>query len=224
MIGIYELYNKANGKKYYGQSWNLENRWDQYRWYKAARQPRLHNAIIKYGLASFEFRVLETFDSPTQDQLDARERYYISNDQTCDPRKGYNMQDGGSNGRHSPESIQKMKEIHTGHPPTISGPFSAEHRARISEGQRGRVVSEETRQKQREAKLGKKQDPADIAKRAIAIKESWKTRSRSMPVETRNKISASLKGKPRKRMSEEVKQKMSEAAKRRWEKERADAQ
>ena len=51
-----------------------------------------HNALLKYGLDSFETEVIETCD--TIDQLNERERHWIATLNTISPN-GYNIEEGG---------------------------------------------------------------------------------------------------------------------------------
>lgn len=94
-------------------------------------------------------------------------------------------------------------------------PLSDEHKAKISAANLGRVRSDAARARMRSAQLGKKKAPEHI-------KHSAESR-RGLPVsdETRAKISAAQKGKPRKKHSEETKQLMALSAKAGWAKRRA---
>ena len=74
-------------------------------------------------------------------------------------------------------------------------------------------ISEETRQKLRNAKLGRPRDPATIE--AIRLGNTGQRRSD----ETKTKISLAMTGRKRKPFSEETKQKMREAQRRRRESE-----
>lgn len=85
--------------------------------------------------------------------------------------------------KRSEETITKLRVAQANRSP--------EHRARISEANRGRTASEETRAKQRLAKLGKQQSPELIAKRVAA-----NTGKKRTP-ETCLAISRSLTGNPK---------------------------
>lgn len=85
--------------------------------------------------------------------------------------------------------------------------LSEEHRRAIGKGNIGRKVSEETREKQRKAKLGKKlseEHKKSISNSGIGRQCSEETREkikatqlgRNVPKERIEKISASLRGKP----------------------------
>jgi len=137
MIGIYMYTNRLNGKRYIGKSTNIEARQSKHRRNaKDGRASYFYNAIRKYGLKQFDFEVLE--ECP-EDQLDAREQYYIEKYETLYP-KGYNLTPGGTGGdvyknrseAQNQETRKKMSESHKGlkHTP--------EERAKISAAQKGK--------------------------------------------------------------------------------------
>ena len=49
MIGIYKIISPS-GKIYIGQSRNIDKRFQQYKRLNCAKQPRLYNSFIKYGI------------------------------------------------------------------------------------------------------------------------------------------------------------------------------
>lgn len=122
-----------------------------------------------------------------------------------------NLTDGGDgpNGfNHSEETKQRLSEHWTGKP---KGPFSEEHRKRISEGAKewhernpghflGRTVPEETRQRISETLRGRPGRPQSEETRA---KLSEAMRGRSKTLEHRRKIAESLRGRQRPRTVEE---------------------
>ena len=65
MIGIYKIENLINGKKYIGQSIDIETRWAEHkrineRSLETIKQKYpLYLAFKKYGLENFSFEVLE---------------------------------------------------------------------------------------------------------------------------------------------------------------------
>ena len=132
---IYCLKNKQNDKCYVGQhvnspTYSLEDRM------KCHRNPRsnciaLLRAIQKYGWDSFDLTVLCECEGEgnKQKRLNALERYFIIKKNSLAPN-GYNIRDGGSNGRPCEESIQRMSE---GQTKRMSDP---EERARIAERQK----------------------------------------------------------------------------------------
>ena len=95
MIGIYSITNKINGKRYIGQSINIDNRWKEH--IRNIDNPNKNNTIYKalrkYGLENFIFEVLEEC---TESELDDKEIYWIEYYDSYN--NGYNMNTGG-NGR-----------------------------------------------------------------------------------------------------------------------------
>lgn len=110
-----------------------------------------------------------------------------------------NGTDGGATGRtnykpHSAESRAKMSLTRKGRTPWNKGKVGVQVSAN-----KGKVLSEETKQKLREANLGKKQSAESVAKRSTKLK------GHTVTEETRKKISEKNKGRI---VSEEQKQKM----------------
>ena len=95
MIRIYSITNKINGKRYIGQSINIDNRWKEH--IRNIDNPNKNNTIYKalrkYGLENFIFEVLEEC---TESELDDKEIYWIEYYDSYN--NGYNMNTGG-NGR-----------------------------------------------------------------------------------------------------------------------------
>ena len=92
-----------HGKKYIGQTIRGSKRFEQYRRHKG-NNPHHTNALKKYDYNNV--KVL-TFDVP-EFLLDYVETSLISLYDTTDRAEGYNKQTGGTNGRHSQETIEKM--------------------------------------------------------------------------------------------------------------------
>lgn len=91
MIGIYKITNKANNKKYIGQSNNVENRLKN-----GHLKPLLNNkhknehlqaAFNKYGIQNFLFEIIEECE---EDLLNEREQYWIEYYKCYLPENGYN--------------------------------------------------------------------------------------------------------------------------------------
>lgn len=142
ICGIYCFINKYNGKRYIGQSADIERRILDHKRYLARGKDNctlLQNAYNKYGKDSFDLEILTECETS---QLDEFEKYYISIFNTTDRKFGYNLSSGGSDGllghkkseetrrrmsiantkerhpmwgkKHSPETIQKFKESRSG--------------------------------------------------------------------------------------------------------------
>lgn len=102
MIGIYLITNKVNGKKYVGQSVNIERRYsehlrsgqpEKYSW-KSERDVNtpIHLAMQKYGIQNFSLSILEECK---KEELDEKERYWISYYKSTEKQFGYNILLGG---------------------------------------------------------------------------------------------------------------------------------
>lgn len=88
MIGIYMYKNKINSKIYVGQSVDIERRHKEHsrRGVEASAQ-QIDQAILKYGLENFDFKVLEEC---TAEELSNRESHWIQL-LDCIAPKGYNL-------------------------------------------------------------------------------------------------------------------------------------
>jgi group I intron endonuclease len=145
--GIYLVVNLINGKYYVGSAvtGNIYMRMHKHLFSKIGNI-LVSKAVEKYGLKNFAFLVLEIV--PQQDTIDVkllleREDYYI---QSMKPE--YNIAPLATNStgwKHYNESIQKMKEN-----------YSNERRERIGNINKGKTLSEETRNLIREAALKRK--------------------------------------------------------------------
>lgn len=182
--GIYQIRNLVNGKRYIGSALKISKRWAEHR--RDLGKSRHHSvalqrAWVKYGAESFAFEVVELCSAESLLQLEQR---YI------DERGDYNICRiaGSALGlKHSDETRQKLREAQArirsapGYVPPTKGrkysreicermaapkrgrklpPFTAQHRARISESKKGnasslgRVLSDATREKIRASLLG----------------------------------------------------------------------
>ena len=117
---IYKITNLVNCKKYIGQTSKhyVNDRWCQHKNYAKnnKRKGYLYNAMRKYGIENFEFKVI-LHDIPIE-QLNFYEQLWISKLKTKTPN-GYNLTDGGEGTRgmtpwnkgipRSQETIKKIK-------------------------------------------------------------------------------------------------------------------
>ena len=84
MIGIYKL-TSPSGKTYIGQSICIRERFSKYKRMNCEDQPKLHNALKKYGVNNFIYEIIEIC---SRNMLDEREKYYIA--QYDSIKNGYN--------------------------------------------------------------------------------------------------------------------------------------
>ena len=147
MVGIYLIENKINGKRYIGQSWDIERRWNEHR--NGKHKYHIESAIKKYGVQNFEFRVLCDLkeDEQNQQRLDDLEIAYIDILGTIDPKLGYNKTEGGSSGKRSLETREKMSKNNAMH--------NKANRDKISIASKGKAKTQEMRKKLSEAKKGR---------------------------------------------------------------------
>src|ERR1700722_11487271 len=129
---IYIATNTVNGKKYIGQTiYTMEHRKYAHRRDALNKGSNLlfHKAIRKYGFDVFRWETIVS--GLDQDNLDYHEIRFIAKYKTRDPN-GYNLTDGGNGtlGRKG----NKLSE---------------EHKNKISNGNKGKVRSKETRDKLR---------------------------------------------------------------------------
>lgn len=114
--GIYAIKNKLNGKIYVGCSKNIKDRWKAHCKQLKKRTSLINRAIQKYGVDNFEFAVLLKCPSMC---FDYWEKYYINLLNSMTPI-GYNLTSGG-----------EYKKF-----------YSLETRQKISEANKGKVISE----------------------------------------------------------------------------------
>jgi group I intron endonuclease len=146
--GIYCIENTINNKKYIGSSIDCDHRWYIHIWHlKRKDHPNIHlqSAWDKYGESNFKFYLIE--QNILEEQLLSKEQYYMSVYNTLDREYGYNIAADTTapmKGRkHSEESIMLMSERKKGE----KNNFFGKHH------------SEETKEKLRKGKIGKKLSP-----------------------------------------------------------------
>lgn len=113
LSGVYML-TSPNGKNYVGQAYNLEYRIKRYTYFDCKHQFALHNAFIKYGWESFKITLLYyTFDQTNIEYiLNQLEEDFIFIHNAMAP-DGYNLREGGSNGKMSDTSRARMSKTQT---------------------------------------------------------------------------------------------------------------
>jgi len=106
-IGIYLLTNKLNGKKYVGQSVDVNKRWKEHiaiAINPKSRKYAIHNAIAKYGQDNFSWEILHYCSS--FDESNILETKLIK-EHNCLHPFGYNLNEGGNS--HVPCDAVKEK-------------------------------------------------------------------------------------------------------------------
>lgn len=197
MDGLFNVYchtNKANGKRYIGITKSkVEHRWSNGSGYKD--NPHFYSAIQKYGWDGFEHSVL--FSGLSEERAKELERELIAEYNLQDRRYGYNMTAGGDGLLNPTDDVrQKMSDAaRSDHRMSLL----AEARKKAAVARTGCRHSAETIKKMSDVKIG-----------------------HQVSEESRRKISESKKGRPSWNkgipFSDDVKRRMSEAAKNRKQK------
>ena len=193
MIGIYKITSPSK-RIYIGQSISIDIRMNQYKQgYNCRRQLRLYASLLKYGFSEHIFEVVEEC---IEEELNIRERHWqdfydVLGEMglNCRLQSTYDK-----SGKLSEDTKRRISRTKTG----------VEHSAESIEKMRGREVSEETRRKQRDAKLGRKLSQEVVNKIAEANRGSKRSE------ESRVKMSEAQKGK---KLSGETRRKISESRK-----------
>lgn len=189
---VYEIRNNQNGMVYIGQTIidNPRRRFLHHRWkLRSGRHVNSHlqNAWNKYGEDSFSFLLLASARHTIE--LDQLEVAIIAENQSDNRLFGYNISPGGErhNRVNSPETRAKISNSNKGKV------VSAETRLKIS--QQWKPQSAEVRKRQADSLRGKKYPPNP--KRSEGLRRAWVLRRILNPegfsAEARAKISNSLK-------------------------------
>jgi group I intron endonuclease len=198
IICVYKI-TSPSGKNYIGSSVNYKRRLTQYKGTGAKTQTILYNSFAKHG---FDNHVFEIVELCTKENVLERELYYGSLYKVLG-EKGLNCKlpkFGEKYQNTRQETIDKMKAWKP------SEDTIAKMKAAQTKRAKEQPVSDETKQKLREANLGKK--ASDETKKKMSLKgkgrvvsEETKERMRAWkrkPVseEVKKRISEKLKGKP----------------------------
>ena len=108
MIGIYKITN-LKGRVYVGQSLQIERRRRSYSRLDCKRQVRLYSSLVKYGLKSHTFEIIEECAT---DQLNEKERYWQDYYDVVGPN-GLNCKltdTDDKSGKHSQHTIKKRSK------------------------------------------------------------------------------------------------------------------
>lgn len=134
-VGIYKITSPSN-KVYIGQSWNLSNRYDDYRYQPDKKQRKIYNSIKKYGFKEHKFEIIHELPvDVTQEVMDRYEVLYWQLYKDCGIEM-MNIKEPGKGGKHSLETISLIKE-----------------KKKLSNNAGKKIHSEEAKQKFRENML-----------------------------------------------------------------------
>ena len=173
---IYRCYCRDNGKSYIGQ---YRKDVPTLRWNRHVRDAEkgsncaFHQAIRKYGKDSFEISVLCVCE--TREELDKREDEFITEYNSMIYNNGYNMVRGGKG---------RAPDFH----------HKEEHKKKMSEFMKNRSLSDETKEKLRQARLGSKCNWSDETRARISEISRKNVTGRVHSDETKQKLSDIHKG------------------------------
>lgn len=126
---IYKITNKINEKIYIGQTiGTLINRWNHHG--IPSEKTYFAKAIRKHGKENFTIEQIDSANN--KEDLNEKEKHWIKFYNATDRNKGYNIKEGGN-----------------------SSPCPEEVKLKISESNKGRIVTKETREKLRQFNIGK---------------------------------------------------------------------
>jgi len=133
-MGYIYILTSPSGKSYIGQTYRpIEKRLNQHRTGRSSGCRAIYNAIQYYGWESFE---KDWYECPDED-LNFDEELLVREMETLAP-DGYNLKEGGYNGKVSEETKQKMSEAKKGEKSCWYGKtHTAETIQKMSEAKKG---------------------------------------------------------------------------------------
>lgn len=139
MIVIYKI-TSPTSKIYIGQTWDWDNRINDYFYFRCKGQRKLYNSLKKYGFEAHKIEILLIFhDTISQESLDFYEIYWWKYYKDL----GFNMlniKEPGSRGKHSEETKRiisenhKRKKVSVGDKNPMYGRFRENHPSFGNEG------------------------------------------------------------------------------------------
>lgn len=142
---VYKHTNKINQKVYIGITCtSVHRRWSNGRGYLTKKdgafcQPAMANAILKYGWDNFEHEIIA--EKLLEEEANKMEKELIEKYHSNNKNFGYNIKDGGGNGKCSEETKRKMSQSQMGHK------CSEETKKKISQSNMGKKHSDSAKEK-----------------------------------------------------------------------------
>ena len=168
MHGIIYKATGPDGRAYIGQTTKrFKKRISEhaYRMKKGDKRTPFHAALLALGFDNFTWEQIDQAD--TQEELDMKEKHYITHYKANDPSHGYNIFEGGSSPGVPIETRRKISESKKG---IKNAPLSEEARRKISEKLKGRKQTPEHIRNNRKAQMGRKLTPEHRRKLSEARK------------------------------------------------------
>ena len=144
---VYRFTNTVNGKRYVGQSWQFFRRVTDHVMGRGCAK-LLCRALKKHGTDNFVIEIL--YQCQLQDTLDKAEVLLIAVNGSLAPA-GYNLASGGARGKHSAATKALIGALH-----------------------KGKLVSEETREKLRQRNLGKTISDEAKTKASASLRDMYR--------------------------------------------------
>jgi group I intron endonuclease len=158
--GVYCLTNKINQKRYVGIGMGkrgIKRRWEDYLRLDCKGQTKLYNALKLYGVDNFTFEViLETDDIEKAKRVEIQ---MIALWNLTNSKYGYNISIGGDYSRLGLKSSEEHKKNNSLAQQNRSEDAKEQTKQKLRDANLGKKHSEETKEKQSLAKLGKKLKP-----------------------------------------------------------------
>ena len=179
---IYRTTNIQNGKNYIGQTvasrWKenkipIEERWKEevkegYSKLKRGQHLRyIEYAVIKHGPENFDLKMEDV--AINQEELDKKEIDYINKYDTMDPKKGYNLKEGGRGGRLSEKAKDYLSKVGT-----EKWQMDLEYKQKQITERQERAKNLEWVQKMTEVNQEIARNPETREKMSNSISEKWK--------------------------------------------------
>lgn len=185
-MNTYTVYKHTapNGKIYIGiTSQRVVKRWDNGRGY--SKSGHFRNAINKYGWENITHEIIATNISKTD--AAALEKKLISEYDSTNPAKGYNMSTGGEYGstgiKQTPDVIENRVKHYRGIP------LKEAHKKKISDAHRGQKFTDEHRENLSAAHKGNKNPHTEEWNAKIgAAQKGAKNHAYGKPSHRRKKI------------------------------------
>lgn len=193
---VYKHINKINNKLYIGITSNIEKRFGKngsgyLRKNKNGdfTQPHFANAIQKYGWENFEHIIL--YDCLTKNEANKIEKDLINKYKSNNPLFGYNIRAGGTNGLLSKETKEKISKSRKGKCIGKDNPFFGKHHTQEVKD----FLSKNTTKSNKKRNLSGENNPMYNYKytEAQLKKKSLLMKGRFVSEETKQKISEANK-------------------------------